>query len=35
MKKGRRYIEPLTGRGDKIKNEAAAEIKNMQAKDMK
>ena len=35
MKKGRRYIEPLTGRGDKIKNEAAAEIKNMQTKDMK
>ena len=27
MKKGRRYIEPMTGRGDKIKNEAAAEIK--------
>ena len=35
MKKGRRYIEPVTGRGDKIKNEAAAEIKNMQTKDMK
>ena len=35
MKKGRKYIEPVTGRGDKIKNEAAAEIKNMQAKDMK
>ena len=35
MKKGRRYIEPITGRGDKIKNEAAAEIKNMQTKDMK
>ena len=35
MKKGRRYIEPMTGRGDKIKNEAAAEIKNMQTKDMK
>ena len=35
MKKGRRYIEPMTGRGDKIKNEATAEIKNMQTKDMK
>jgi len=35
MKKGRRYIEPVIGRGDKIKNEAAAEIKNMQTKDMK
>ena len=35
MKKGRRYIEPMTGRGDKIKNEAAAEIKDMQTKDMK
>ena len=35
MKKGRKYIEPMTGRGDKIKNEAAAEIKNMQTKDMK
>ena len=35
MKKGRRYIEPITGRGDKIKNEAAAEIKDMQTKDMK
>ena len=35
MKKGRRYIEPMTGRGDKIKNEAAAEIKYMQTKDMK
>ena len=41
MKKGRRYIEPITGKGDKKgtnikrKNEAAAEIKNMQAKDMK
>jgi len=35
MKKGRRYIEPMTGRGDKRKNEAAAEIKNMQTKDMK
>ena len=35
MKKGRKYIEPVTGRGDKIKNEAAAEIKNMQTKDMK
>jgi len=34
MKKGRRYIEPMTGRGDE-KNEAAAEIKNMQTKDMK
>ena len=29
MKKGRKYIEPVTGRGDKIKNEAAAEIKDM------
>ena len=41
MKKGRRYIEPITGKGDKKgtnikrKNEAAAEIKNMQTKDMK
>ena len=35
MKKGRRYIEPITGKGDKRKNEAAAEIKNMQAKDVK
>ena len=35
MKKGRRYIEPMTGRGDKIKNEAAAEIKDMQTKDIK
>ena len=35
MKKGRKYIEPMTGRGDKIKNEAAAEIKDMQTKDMK
>ena len=35
MKKGRKYIEPITGRGDKIKNEAAAEIKNMQTKDIK
>ena len=35
MKKGRRYIEPVIGRGDKRKNEAAAEIKNMQTKDMK
>ena len=35
MKKGRRYIEPMTGRGDKIKNEAAAETKDMQTKDMK
>ena len=35
MKKGRRYIEPMTGRGDEKKNEAAAEIKNMQAKDVK
>ena len=35
MKKGRRYIEPMTGRGDKKKNEAAAEIKDMQTKDMK
>jgi len=41
MKKGRRYIEPITGKGDKKgtnvkrRNEAAAEIKNMQAKDMK
>ena len=29
MKKGRKYIEPVTGRGDKRKNEAAAEIKDM------
>ena len=46
MKKGRRYIEPMLGTGDKKgtnipdkndkrKNEAAAEIKNMQTKDMK
>ena len=35
MKKGRRYIEPMTGRGDKRKNEAAAEIKDMQTKDIK
>ena len=46
MKKGRRYIEPMLGKGDKKgtnipekkdkrKNEAAAEIKNMQAKDVK
>ena len=41
MKKGRRYIEPMLSKGDKKgtnikrKNEAAAEIKNMQTKDMK
>ena len=46
MKKGRRYIEPMLGAGDKKgtnipdkndkrKNEAAAEIKNMQTKHMK
>ena len=35
MKKGRKYIEPITGRGDKRKNEAAAEIKDMQTKDIK
>ena len=35
MKKGRKYIEPIIGKGDKRKNEAAAEIKNMQTKDMK
>ena len=35
MKKGRKYIEPVLGKGDKRKNEAAAEIKNMQTKDMK
>ena len=35
MKKGRKYIEPVMGKGDKRKNEAAAEIKNMQAKDIK
>ena len=35
MKKGRRYIEPVIGRGDKRKNEAAAEIKDMQTKDIK
>jgi len=35
MKKGRKYIEPMLGKGDKRKNEAAAEIKDMQAKDMK
>ena len=35
MKKGRKYIEPVMGKGDKRKNEAAAEIKNMQTKDIK
>ena len=35
MKEGRKYIEPIIGKGDKRKNEAAAEIKNMQTKDMK
>ena len=35
MKKGRKYIEPVLGKGDKRKNEAAAEIKDMQTKDMK
>jgi len=35
MKKGRKYIEPVMGKGDKRKNEAAAEIKDMQTKDMK
>ena len=35
MKKGRKYIEPVLGKGDKRKNEAAAEIKDMQEKDMK
>ena len=46
MKKGRKYIEPMLGAGDKKgtnipdkndkrRNEAAAEIKNMQTKDMK
>tara|TARA_R110002167_G_scaffold142229_1_gene330888 strand:+ start:327 stop:581 length:255 start_codon:yes stop_codon:yes gene_type:complete len=46
MKRGRKYIEPITGKGDKKgtnipdkndkrRNEAAAEIKNMQAKDVK
>ena len=46
MKKGRKYIEPMLGKGDKKgtnipdkndkrRNEAAAEIKNMQTKDMK
>ena len=35
MKTGRKYIKPATGRGDKRRNEAAAEIKNMQTKDMK
>ena len=46
MKKGRRYIEPMLGAGDKKgtnipdkndkrRNEAAAEIKDMQTKDMK
>ena len=41
MKKGRRYIEPMLGKGDKKgtnikrRNEAAAEIKDMQTKDMK
>jgi len=29
MKKGRKYIEPIMGKGDKRKNEAAAEIKDM------
>ena len=29
MKKGRKYIEPVMGKGDKRKNEAAAEIKDM------
>jgi len=35
MKKGRKYIEPMLGKGDKRKNEASAEIKDMQTKDMK
>ena len=43
MKKGRKYIEPVLGKGDKKgtnipdkrRNEAASEIKNMQTKDMK
>ena len=46
MKKGRKYIEPVLGAGDKKgtnipdkndkrRNEAAAEIKDMQTKDMK
>ena len=46
MKKGRKYVEPVLGTGDKKgtnipdkndkrRNEAAAEIKNMQTKDMK
>ena len=35
MKKGRKYIEPVMGKGDKRKNEAAAEIKDMQTKDIK
>ena len=43
MKKGRKYIEPVTGKGDKKgtnipdkrRNEAAAEIKDMQTKDIK
>jgi len=41
MKKGRKYIEPMLGAGDKKgtnikrRNEAAAEIKDMQTKDMK
>ena len=41
MKKGRKYIEPMLGKGDKKgtnikrRNEAAAEIKDMQTKDMK
>ena len=41
MKKGRKYIEPMLGKGDKKgtnikrKNEAAAEIKDMQTKDIK
>jgi len=41
MKKGRKYIEPMLGKGDKKgtnikrRNEAAAEVKDMQTKDMK
>ena len=41
MKKGRKYIEPMLGKGDKKgtnikrRNEASAEIKDMQTKDMK
>jgi len=41
MKKGRKYIEPMLGAGDKKgtnikrRNEASAEIKDMQTKDMK